>query len=198
MKKTIYAAIAVASLFTPGSEAKADLTYGSLGCSMLTGSVMGGLVGMASSTNPPLAALVLRGGLATGISATTYYNCGQAVSAVVNGYGSAMRQLGYKLTWGSLPWPQRAACQLGDPSCFPQPSAEIPGVDPELDLFIQQSWDAVTQGVLAVADGSTSAITTTTSAYEFAQQLESSYHAVGVIPGFAAPANRDMESTEAQ
>ena len=198
MKKTVYAAIAAASLFTLSSEARADLTYAGLGCTMLTGSVMAGLTGMATSTNPPLAALVLRGGLATGISATTYYSCGQAVNAVVNGYGSAMRQLGYKLTWGSLPWPQRAACQPGDPSCLPQPLSETPGVDPELDLFILQSWDAVTQGVLAVADNSTSAITTTTSAYEFAQQLESSYHAVGVIPGFAAPANRDMESTEAR
>ena len=197
MKKTFHAAIAVVSLFMLSSEAEADLTYTELGCRMLSSSITAGLGAMAVSANPGIAGVALGGGLLAGIGATTYFACGQTVNMLVTSYEIGLRRLGYKLTWGSLPWPERAACQVGDPSCFPQPSAETPGADPELDLFIQQSWEVVRQAVLAVSDDSTGVITTTTSAYAFAQQLESSYHEVGLVPGFAAPADHDAESMEA-
>ena len=192
MKITSILVVVAVLISLPGEEARADNSATQdVACATIGGVIAGALLTAATVETGGTAAIAAGGlaqGLSTGIGLGTAITCHMTIDWVRDAFDDTFdpNNIDYELLFD--PYPNGPFCAYGDPSCAPAAAPISVDHDPEVDLFLQQTWAAIHDAVLQVSDSSTGELVIKTDVYTFSQQLGSSFDTAGVVLGFAAPA----------
>ena len=189
LKKVVLLAIA-GTVVAPWETTHAQTTQGDVGCEMISAGIAAGVAYAAYSYTNSLGGAIVGGALTIPVTYNSQEICEDLLDALAEGFLEALAPLidEKNFFYTGIPY-YDFYCLVGAEECVEPIWITNSGSYPELDLFVQQSWGAVSSAMLQIADQSNGNLTITTSVAEFSQEDAAAFNTYNVITGFAAPTN---------